>query len=66
MGQGTKRRRQAKTLTTIEERYNPDHQGPRVDEEEGRQHTCIRESRAEILIYGVTMYRNNVLWIALM
>jgi hypothetical protein len=64
MGQGTKGRREARTLTTIEERYNTDRQGPRPEEEDGRQHRRIREGRAEILKYGVTMYRNDVLWIA--
>ena len=61
MSQGTKRRLQAKTLTTIEERYNTKHQGPRNEEEVGGQHTCTRGGRAEILEYGVTMYRNDVL-----
>ena len=57
-------RRQARTLTAIEERYNTDHQGPRVEEEDGRQHTRISVARAKILKYVVTMYRNNVLWMA--
>ena len=32
--QGTKKRRQARILTTIEERYNTDRQWPRVEEDE--------------------------------
>jgi hypothetical protein len=64
MDRGIKGRRHARTLTTIEERYNTNRQGPRTEKEEGRQHTTIRESRAEILKYGVTVYRNDILWIA--
>ena len=63
IGQG-EGRRQARTLAAIEERYDTNHQGPRVEEEDGRQHTRINKGRAEILKYGVTIYRNNVLWIA--
>ena len=63
MSKGIKWRRQARTLTTIEERYNSDSQGPRTEEKEGRQHTRISNARAEILVYDETVIRNDKLWI---
>jgi hypothetical protein len=63
MGQSTKGKRQARTLTAIEERYKADGQGPGIEEEEGRHHERIIEGRAKILKYNVTVCRNNVLWI---
>ena len=62
MGQCAQGRRQASTLTAIEKRYDTDRQGPRIEEEDGRQQTHISEGRAEILEYGVTGPRNDVLW----
>jgi hypothetical protein len=64
MSQGTKRRKQAKILTTIETRYTTDHYGPRVEENEGQRRIRGSHDRAEILKYVVTIRRNNVLCIS--
>jgi hypothetical protein len=64
MRQGTKCQWQARTLTTIEEGYSTDRHGPRVEEDEGWRGKLGSEVRAKILIYIVTIRRNNVVWIA--
>jgi hypothetical protein len=61
MSHGAKGRRKASTLTTIDERYTTDHQGPSIEEDESLYHKRIREGRAIILEYGITMQRHNVL-----
>jgi hypothetical protein len=48
-------RRQARILTTIEERYSTDHYRPRIEEYEGRRHKNGGEKRAKILKYVVTI-----------
>jgi hypothetical protein len=62
MRQGTKWRRKARTLTAIEKRHNTNHQGPHSEEEEVRQRNRTSGARAEILIYDVTICRNDILW----
>ena len=49
-------------FTTVEEGYNADRHGPRVNEEVGRQCDPVIDVRAKILEYVVTMSRNNVLY----
>ena len=62
--QGTKTRRQARILTTIEERYDTDRHGPRIDEDECYRRIHGRGGGAKILKNVVTVRRNNVFWIA--
>jgi hypothetical protein len=46
--QGTKGRRLAVILTTIEKRYSTDHHGPCVEEDEGWRRDRGRKGRAKI------------------
>jgi hypothetical protein len=61
---GPQWRRQAKTLTTIKERYSTYRHGPCGEEDKGLRRIHHREIGTKFLKYVVTICRNNILWIA--
>jgi hypothetical protein len=64
MSRGTNERRQARSLTTVDKGHTTDRQRPQREEEDGLYHKRIGEDGADILKYGETMKRNNVLCVA--
>ena len=60
MSRGTKNG--GENFTAVEEGYNTDRHGPGENEEEGRQCDPDTAVRANILVYVVTIRRDDVLY----
>jgi hypothetical protein len=61
---GPQWRRQARTLTTIVERYSTYRHGPCGEEDKGQRRNHHRDKGANVLNYVVTIGRNSIHWIA--